>query len=132
MVADLERDLAILAADADVDRAARGGVDERVADEVAEHLAQLVGVAEHDRGPVGLDADRAVGRGGVGVVDGVAGERREVDGSACGASATSSSLASVSRSSTSTPIRADSSSIRRIAFSTSSSERAAPMRYSSA
>ena len=52
---------------------------ERVADEVAEHLAQLVGVAEHDGGAVGVDADRAVGRGRVGVGDGVAGEVGEVD-----------------------------------------------------
>ena len=62
VVADLEPDLAVLAADGDVDRAAGGRVHERVADEVAEHLAQLVGVAEHDRGAVGVDA-RSRGRG---------------------------------------------------------------------
>ena len=72
-------ELAVLAADVDLDRAVGRGVDERIADEVAEHLAELVGVAEHDRGAVGVDADRAVGRGGVRVGDRVAREVREVD-----------------------------------------------------
>ena len=52
--------------------------------------------------------------------------------SACGTSGTSSRRASVSRSSTSTPMRAASSSMRRIACSTSAGSRAAPMRNSSA
>ena len=62
VVADLEPHLAVLAADVDLDRGVGGRVDERVADEVAEHLAQLVGVAEHERGAVGVDA-RSGGRG---------------------------------------------------------------------
>ena len=49
-----------------------------------------------------------------------------------GRSCTSPRRASVSRSSTSTPMRADSSSIRDIAFSVSAGFRAAPMRNSSA
>src|SRR5215217_6765540 len=44
VVADLEAHLAVLAADVDLHRGVGGGVDERVADEVPEHLAQLVGV----------------------------------------------------------------------------------------
>ena len=79
MVADLEPHLAVLAADVDLDRAVGGGVDERVADEVAEHLAQLVGVAEHERGAVRVDRDRAARSGGVRVGDGVAREWGEVD-----------------------------------------------------
>ena len=79
MVADLEPHLAVLAADVDLHRGVGGGVDERVADEVGEHLAELVGVAEHERGAVGVDRDRAAGSGGVGIGDGVARERGEVD-----------------------------------------------------
>ena len=98
-----------------------GRVDERVAQQVGEHLAQLVGVAEDERAaPSTRRSIVAVGRGRARVVDGVARRARRGRPRLCGASATSSSRASVSRSSTSTPMRAASSSIRRIAFSTSS------------
>ena len=52
---------------------------ERVAQEVAEHLAQLVGVAEHGGAAVGVERDLAVGGGRARVVDGVAGERGDVE-----------------------------------------------------
>ena len=79
VVAHLEPDLLLPGADADVDRAPGGRVHERVAQQVAEHLAQLVGVAEHDRRAVAGDLDRAVGGGRAGVGGGVAGELGEVD-----------------------------------------------------
>ena len=109
-----------------------GRVDDRVAQQVGEHLAQLVGVAEHRRAGRGVQADRAVGRGRARVVDRVARDRaRRRRGRRTG-SRSSSRRASASRSSTSTPMRAASSSIRRIALATSSGSRAAPIRNSSA
>ena len=54
-------------------------MDERVAEQVGQHLAQLMRVAEHDGGAVAADLDRAVGGGRVGVGDGVAREMGQVD-----------------------------------------------------
>src|SRR4051794_30944080 len=50
VVAHLEPHGAVLAVDGDLDRRARGRVDERVAEQVGEHLTELVGVAgDRDR-----------------------------------------------------------------------------------
>ena len=68
------------ARDVHLDRRAGRRVHERVAQQVGEHLAQLVRVAARrsQRGSA-IDVDVAVGRGGARVVDGVAGEPAEVD-----------------------------------------------------
>jgi hypothetical protein len=78
VVADLEPDVAA-ARDRDLDRRALRRVDERVAQQIAEYLAQLMGIALHLGRLGGLELDRAVGRGRAGVIDSVAGERRDVD-----------------------------------------------------
>ena len=62
-----------------VDVRARRRVHERVAQQVAEHLAQLVRVAEHGRRSVGGERDLAIGRRRPRVGHRVLGERREVD-----------------------------------------------------
>ena len=51
--------LAAVAPHGDLDGRARRRVHERVAHQVGEHLAQLVGVAEHDRLVAGVHLDRA-------------------------------------------------------------------------
>ena len=102
----------------------RGRVHERVAQQVGEHLAQLQRVAETIDGARRRSArSRARAPRARASCDGVARERGEVDRLAARARACSSRRASVSRSSTSTPMRSDSSSIRRIAFSVSSGSR---------
>ena len=52
---------------------------ERVAEQVREHLAQLQRVADHARGGVGFERDRAVGRHRAGVRHGVGRQPGEVD-----------------------------------------------------
>ena len=79
VVADLEAHLAVDVREAHLDRRPLGRVDERVAQQVAQHLAQLVAVAEDQRRAVDLDADLAARGGGAPVVDGVADERGEVE-----------------------------------------------------
>ena len=84
---------------------ARRCVDDRIAQQVGEHLAQLVRIGEHVGAGLGAQLEPAVGRGGARRrpcrARGSASTRRRT-GSRC-----SSSRASASRSSTSTPMRAD-------------------------
>ena len=123
----------------DLDRAAGRGVGERVVDQVGQDLAEPPVVAEHDqRGPGRVavlgaqhELDPAVGGDRPGVVDGVGGQgeqvhRVPVEGRCW------SRRASRRRSSTSRPMRAAWSSIRRIRRSSSAGSRDPPCRYSSA
>ena len=114
-----------------IERALRR-VDERVAQQVAEHLAQLVAVADDQRRAVDPGADLAARAPRRARRRRRRGRSRRGRARRAATSGTSSRRARVRRSSTSTPIRAASSSMRRIAFSTSAGSRAAPMRKSSA
>ncbi len=53
---------------------------ERIAQEVGEHLRELMGIAGHDHRLGDVELDRTLGRRCVGVLDRVAHERREIDG----------------------------------------------------
>ena len=92
----------------------------RCASRLREHLPQLVAgrrARSRDRRPrAAIARPGSMARASA---DGVGGQRGQVHGLASAGRGTSPSRASVSRSSTSTPIRADSSSIRLIAFSVS-------------
>lgn len=79
VVADLHPHLLAVAPHRHLDRRAARGVDERVAQEVAEHLAELMRIAAGDGGRVGVELDAALGRGGARVIDGVARQGAEVD-----------------------------------------------------
>ena len=79
VVAYLEADRPVLARGADADRGPGRRVDERVAQQVGEDLAQLVGVAGDGDPLLDTTVDLAVGRGRARVVDRVADEAAEVD-----------------------------------------------------
>ena len=80
VVSHLQGCLAAPAAGTHLDGRARTGVHERVAHEVGQHLPQLVGVAQHDRGGGRVEGDRSIGFGGARVVHGVGRHQGQVDG----------------------------------------------------
>ncbi len=79
MVADRDPQLAVDARDLDLHGGAVGRVDEGVAEQVGEDLAQLQGVAADGRGTVCVQSDLAPGSAGAGVLHRVARERGDVD-----------------------------------------------------
>jgi hypothetical protein len=79
VVADVDTDR-VAGCDRHLDRRAHGRVHERVAHQVREHLPELVRVAGHNGGAVGLERDRALRRRHARVLDRVGGQLAHVDG----------------------------------------------------